>query len=63
MSQCHHITEERPTYGLRFVDRNVPAIDGVRPVRILQQCWTCTTTADGQTTSRIEWRDVPLVAE
>lgn len=53
-------TEEKPTMALRWVDREHP--DGV--LRFLQQCWTITEIADhAKTTSRTEWRDVPLEQE
>ena len=56
---------EVETAKLRFVERQVPAGEGlVRTVRILQQAWQVIDYKGGVAQQeRIEWRDVPLATE
>ena len=53
MAATHYVSP-----GLRFVEREIPAGEGVaRKVRILQQLYLPTDW----TRHEVEWRDVPLV--
>lgn len=56
-------TEEQPMINLRFIERLIPAVDGPRSVRILQQAWNIVEHDGCVSSGRIEWRDVPLEAE
>jgi hypothetical protein len=54
-------TIEEPTSRLRFVTREINGKDGLRQMKVLQQCWRVRT--EGNLAYEEEWRDVPMEKE